>query len=153
MKIVNRKVVYLIIAIISLSIFSIWYVPRHTWRAISWDGYGDSDKGVGVGMTTWKSVYDGAIVDESVSTYRTPEDARKDFQKMLNDRRVTANRPINNEISSDNTERAVLRYGDSETGEGKIQIIKLKGEKIQSISAGSMKSALAFERDWLRIDF
>src|ERR1700755_1138061 len=114
MRLTKHKVVYWIIAVISLSVVSIWYVPKHPWRAVAWDGYGDTDEHMGARLITWKSVSDGAIVNEAVWTYDSSEDARKGVQKMLEDPKAVASGPGNNESSSENPERAVLFYEGSE---------------------------------------
>jgi hypothetical protein len=50
-------------------------------------------------------------------------------------------------------ERVVKVYGPAGTKEGAAQIIRLKGKVIQTINAGGLEYALAFERDWLKMNY
>ena len=148
----KHKGPYFLIAAFFLAIFLIWYIPKQTWRVKSQDGYGNAGKAIGVGMTTWESIYDGVTVDESIFNYRTSTEAREDFQERLNDPSAvieSEKRPDN----SSKTGRAVLIFNAVKTKPGTTQIIKLSGNQIQSISAPSLKSALAFEKAWLKIGF
>jgi hypothetical protein len=151
MKQMNRKITYTLIVAISLAIVSIWYVPRHTWRAISWDGYSDSQRGVG--MTTWGLINGGAVVGESIATYSSSEDAREDFRKGLSDSGAIIESTRGADDGIGDEERVVKVYGPAGTKEGAAQIIRLKGKVIQTINAGGLEYALAFERDWLKMNY
>ncbi|HJQ24749.1 MAG TPA: hypothetical protein VKA60_12605 [Blastocatellia bacterium] len=149
----NRKAVYLFVAAFSLVIVSALYIPRHTWRAISWDGYNDPDRGVGVAMTTWKLVNDGAIVDESIATYASSEDARKDFREYLKGPGTIIESTKTADDPTGTDERAIKASENAETKAEEVQVIRLRGKNIQIIGAASLKYVLAFERDWLKINF
>jgi hypothetical protein len=141
MRIIRRRIFYSIIGGVAIIGVSVWYFPNHIWTTISQDGYGDEDKGKGVGMTTWKAL-SGAIVDEVTATYSSSEDARKEFEEELED---------SGKIIERTDERVVKVLGDPQTKQGAARIIRLQDRKIDSINAGSVKYALLFEESWLKL--
>ena len=148
----RRKVAYLLVGATLLFTFSIWYVPRHTWRAVSWDGYSVPDKGMGAWITTWKLMNNGATVTEGLHKYSSSEDACNQFQEILKQNRAITEVANPEENHSRQTERIVRERANVMTGEVTIEIVKLQGREIRIIHAGSVSDALAFERDWLKID-
>jgi hypothetical protein len=144
-KQIKDKVVCFIIAVICFITVSTCYVHKHTWRAISQDGYVDKDRGMGVSMTSWKSVNGEAIVRETLQTYSTSEAARKAFQEVLEDSRTIFESTMAIDNLPGENERVVKAAGSAETGEGAVEIIKLKDKTILYINAGSVTYASAFE--------
>lgn len=147
MRTTKYKVACWITAGLALAILSLWYFPKNTWRAVSWDGHGDEIRGIGVGQTIWKSIYDGALVEESMAVYQSSEVAYRDFQEILSDPKAMIESPKNDGNSPEPSRRVVLK-----TKEGAVQIVKLDGRTIQSINASLLKMALAFEKAWLKLD-
>ena len=148
----KKKVAYFIIAAVGLTAASIWSVSRNTWSAVSWDGFSDPERGVGVAMTTWNAMHSGAHVEETISTYSSLENARLDFQVALKGPGEIIDTTNAANSSSGDPERAVKFFGNRDTREGDVEIITRRNNKLRFISGGSLKVALAFEQAWVKLE-
>lgn len=104
-------------------------------------------------MTTWKLINNGAIITESVHTFSSSEGASEAFQEILGDSKAIIENTKIADSPSESSGRIVKVYGNPETREGAAQIIRLNGKDIQHIDAASLKYALGFEKDGLKINF
>ena len=146
----KHKALYSIIIVGCIAIASLWYFPTHTWTARLMDGasgggFGPSGRGVGFSTTTWNSL-SGVTVEEIVVSYSSANDALNDFEAELKNGGTVIERSDN--ITAER-QRAVKVFGDV-TNQGASEIIKSSGNQIQFVKAGALKSALTFEKSWLK---
>ena len=94
----------------------------------------------------------GATVTESRHKYSSSEDARNQFQEILKENRAITEVANPEESHFGEKERIVRERANVMTGEVSIEIVNIQGKEIRYINAGSLNDALAFERDWLKLD-
>lgn len=139
---VTRKIIYIIavcsIFVIAIGVVALGFHPR-TFRVVSMDGYGGdagfSGKGLGCSMQTWKSS-DGIEVFETSISYRSGDDAQKDFNDELKTATI-----IHERTDRPNHHRAIATFAT-----GKVNLITLEGAEIRHVEGSSLQSLLAFDR-------
>lgn len=107
--------------------------------------FGPSGRGIGFSTATWESMT-GIVVEEIVVSYRSPEDARSDFEVALRDGGSVTERTDNTAASH---QRAVKVF-DTQARQGACEIITLSGQRIHFVKAGALKYALGFEKAWIK---
>jgi hypothetical protein len=140
---VTRKIIFIIlicfIATIAAGVVALRLRPSVPFSIVSMDGYGGdsgfSGKGLGCSMQTWKSS-DGSEIFETRVSYRTAEDAQKDFNDELKTATVIHERP-----DQRNHHRAIATFAT-----GKVSLITVEGAEIRHVEASSLQSLLAFDR-------
>ena len=106
---------------------------------------GPGRRGIAYSSTTWRSL-NGVIVDEMSIFYRSSEDARQDFEEELKGNGMIVERG-----GSNDNERVVRVFGDSQTKGGAAEIIRLHGKEINYVTSVSLRHVLTFEKSWLRL--
>ena len=143
----------LLVSFITLGIGSgaafVWLLPKHTWRAVSYDGVGGggfpAEKNIlGCSMKTWQSP-NGAKVEEYTLTYSTEEYARKDFEEKLKDDGTIVEHKRGNRI--------VKLVDNRESKREVAYIFTLQNRDVNVIAAESLELALAFDSAWVKLEW